>query len=63
MVILLYFFEGFSRLLDGGINTKLAILEIVLCAVIFCAILIYLGPLKKAAVAKKKALEESSENL
>jgi len=58
MVILLYFFEGFARLFEPGIQKYLAIMELFLCSVIFFAVLKHLGPIKKAAVAKKKALEE-----
>jgi uncharacterized membrane protein len=59
MVILLYFFEGFARLFEPGIQTYLALMEVLLCSVIFYAVLKHLGPIKKAAVAKKKALEEA----
>ncbi len=58
MVILLYFFEGFARLLDPGLNLILAIIEILLSCVIFFSILKYLAPLKKEAVARKKIQEE-----
>jgi uncharacterized membrane protein len=57
MLILLYFFEGFARLFDPGINPILASIEIGLCSVIFFAVLKHLGPIKKEALAKKEALE------
>jgi uncharacterized membrane protein len=63
MVILLYFFEGFARLLDPGLNLILAIIEILLSCVIFFSILKYLGPLKKEAVARKKIREELEASL
>jgi uncharacterized membrane protein len=65
MIILLYFFEGFSRLLEAGINPLLACIEIILCSVLFYAVLKHLAPIKKDAVAKKKAQEaaEAADDL
>jgi uncharacterized membrane protein len=64
MVILLYFLEGVSRLFEKGLNPWLAGLELILSSVIFFAVLMYLGPLKKAAKAKKEALksQDSASN-
>jgi len=59
MIILLYFFEGFARIFEPGIQRYLAITEILLCSVIFYAVLKHLGPIKKDAVSKKKALKAS----
>ena len=53
MIILLYFFEGLTRLFESGLNPLLASLEIILSCLIFFAILKHLGPIKKAAVALK----------
>jgi len=57
MIILLYFFEGLTRLFESGLNPLLASLEIILSCLIFFAILKHLGPIKKAAVALKKQVE------
>ena len=59
MIILLYFFEGFARIFEPGIQKYLAVTEILLSSVIFYAVLKHLGPIKKEAVAKKKAAEEA----
>jgi len=65
MIILLYFLEGISRLFEKGLNPWLAGIELILSSVIFFAVLKYLGPLKKAAKAKKEELksEDNSSNL
>jgi uncharacterized membrane protein len=55
MVILLYFLEGFTRLFEKGLNPWLAGLEIILCSIIFWALLKHLGPIKKAAREKLQA--------
>jgi uncharacterized membrane protein len=57
MIILLYFFEGLTRLFESGLNPLLASLEIILSSLIFFAILKHLGPIKKATVALKKQTE------
>jgi uncharacterized membrane protein len=53
MIILLYFFEGFARIFEPGIQRYLAITEILLCSVIFYAVLKHLGPIKKALKASQ----------
>jgi len=55
MIILLYFLEGFARLFEPGLNWIMASLEVLLSSVIFYAVLMHLGPLKKAAKAKKES--------
>ncbi|WP_245898397.1 DUF2069 domain-containing protein [Polynucleobacter rarus] len=54
MIILLYFLEGVSRLFEKGLNPWLAGLELIFSSIIFFAVLKHLGPLKKAAKAKKE---------
>ena len=54
MIILLYFLEGSARLFEPGLNWIMASLEVILSGVIFYAVLMHLGPLKKAAKAKKE---------
>ena len=49
MIILLYFFEGVSRVFESGLNPILAILEIALSILVFYGVLKHLGPIKKAA--------------
>lgn len=53
MVILLYYLEGISRLFEKGLNPWLAGIELILSSFIFFSILMYLGPIKKTARAKK----------
>jgi uncharacterized membrane protein len=60
MVILLYYLEGISRLFEKGLNPWLASIELFLCSVIFFAVLKYLGPIKKAARAKKDEMTLST---
>jgi uncharacterized membrane protein len=55
MIILLYFLEGFARLFEPGLNWILASVEIILSSMIFYGVLMHLGPLKKAAKAKKES--------
>ena len=55
MIILLYFLEGSARLFEPGLNWIMASLEVLLSSVIFYAVLMHLGPLKKAAKAKKES--------
>jgi len=55
MIILLYFLEGSARLFEPGLNWVMAGLEVLLSSVIFYAVLMHLGPLKKAAKAKKES--------
>ena len=55
MIILLYFLEGSARLFEPGLNWIMASLEVILSSVIFYAVLMHLGPLKKAAKAKKES--------
>ncbi|BDW11509.1 hypothetical protein PSHI8_15920 [Polynucleobacter sp. SHI8] len=55
MIILLYFLEGFARLFEPGLNWILASVEVVLSSLIFYGVLMHLGPLKKAAKAKKES--------
>jgi uncharacterized membrane protein len=54
MVILLYFLEGITRLFEQGLNPWLAGIEIMLCSVIFWAVLKHLAPIKKAARENSK---------
>jgi uncharacterized membrane protein len=50
MLVLVYLVEGVMRALnDHGMSQLLAIIEIVLVALFFCADLAYLSPLKRAA--------------
>jgi len=49
MIVLLYFFEGVSRLFESGLNPVLASIEIALSILIFYGVLKHLGPIKKAA--------------
>ena len=63
MIILLYFLEGLTRVFEPGLNRVLAGGELVLCTVIFYAVLKHLGPIKKEAVAKKKALEKNQDSV
>ena len=53
MIILLYFFEGVSRIFESGLNPILAIIEIILSVLIFYGVLKHLGPIKKAAKSKE----------
>lgn len=65
MVILLYFMEGVSRISEKGLNSSLAIIEILLTVIIFFAVLKHLAPLKKAAkakIAEANAQVPTSEN-
>ena len=55
MIILLYFLEGFARLFEPGLNWILASVEVILSSLIFYGVLMHLGPLKKAAKAKKES--------
>jgi len=55
MIILLYFLEGSARLFEPSLNWVMAGLEVLLSSVIFYAVLMHLGPLKKAAKAKKES--------
>jgi len=55
MIVLLYFLEGSARLFEPGLNWIMASLEVLLSSVIFYAVLMHLGPLKKAAKAKKES--------
>ena len=61
MVILLYYLEGVSRLFEKGLNPWLAGLELILCSVIFFAVLKHLGPIKKAARANKESQPPSTD--
>ena len=63
MIILLYFLEGLTRIFEPGLNRVLAGVELLLCSLIFYAVLKYLGPIKKEAVAKKKALEKNQDSV
>lgn len=57
MVILIYLFEGLSRILEKGPAANYALLEVVLGGVIFYAVLMHLRPIKQAAKARKAELE------
>ncbi len=61
LVILLYYLEGVSRLFEKGLNPWLAGLELILCSVIFFAVLKHLGPIKKAARANKENQPPSTD--
>jgi len=58
MLILLYFIEGIVRATSDtlALSTQLAWLQVALCLVFFCCVLVYLRPIKKAAkeAAKNK---------
>ncbi|MEI7532632.1 MAG: DUF2069 domain-containing protein [Betaproteobacteria bacterium] len=53
MVVLLYFFEGFARLFESGSNFVMAVLELLMCGVIFYCALKYLAPIKRSSKLKK----------
>ena len=61
MIILLYFLEGFARLFEPGLNRILAGLEVTLSTLVFYAVLKHLGPMKKAAKAKKAMEEQAAQ--
>jgi uncharacterized membrane protein len=61
MIILLYFLEGSARLFEPGLNWIMASLEVILSSVVFYAVLMHLGPLKKAAKAKKESEKLNQE--
>ena len=63
MLILLYFIEGIVRATSDtlALSTQLAWLQVALCLVFFCCVLVYLRPIKKAAkVAAKNKITPST---
>lgn len=54
MLVLIYATEGLVRILETGANFWLAVMEVILSAVGFVCLLIYLKPIKKEAKALKK---------
>jgi uncharacterized membrane protein len=59
MIILLYFFEGVSRIFEEGLNPILATIEIILSVCVFYGALKHLGPIKKAARSAQETAKKT----
>jgi uncharacterized membrane protein len=55
MLVLIYVFEGAARLLEPAPAPWLAATELLLALVFFVAAIVYLRPLKRAAMARRAA--------